>query len=333
MFKSSASPYNIVDATPFKRDILKELADACARGGIRLGFYYSQSQDWHERNGAGNEWDFGPDDKKDYDQYLRSKAEPQVKELLTNYGKVALIWFDTPRMMTGDRAQRFADIVRSTQPDTLIDGRLGTEGDYRSTGDNVIPSEVSGEAWEVPATINHTWGFRNDDTDWKSPGQIAFKLVDIVSKGGNYLLNVGPTAEGIIPQASQDILRTVGRWLQTNGDAVYGAGPTPFGDEMGEPSPKGAKDVRGDLLVYQQTQWRVTTRPGKLYITFFDEPRAPFAIPAMKNTITRAYRLADKAPVEMKTENGRTLLNLERPIFDPMATVVVVEFEGSRVQR
>jgi alpha-L-fucosidase len=102
---------------------------------------------------------------------------------------------------------------------------------------------------------------------------------------------------------------------------------------MGEPSPKGAKDVRGDLLVYQQTQWRVTTKPGKLYITFFDEPRAPFAIPAMKNTITRAYRLADKAPVAMKTENGRTYLNLERPIFDPMATVVVVEFEGSRVQR
>ena len=147
-----------------------------------------------------------------------------MKELLTNYGPVALIWFDTPRMMTGDRAQRFADIVRSTQPNTLIDGRLGTEGDYRSTGDNVIPSDVSGEAWEVPATINHTWGFRNDDTDWKSPGQIAFKLVDIVSKGGNYLLNVGPTAEGVIPQASQDILRTVGRWLQVNGEAVYGAG-------------------------------------------------------------------------------------------------------------
>jgi alpha-L-fucosidase len=333
MFKSSASRYNIVDATPFKRDILKELADACARGGIRLGFYYSQSQDWHERNGAGNDWDFGPDDKKDYDQYLRTKAEPQVKELLTNYGKVALIWFDTPRMMTGDRAQRFANIVRSTQPDTLIDGRLGTEGDYRSTGDNVIPSDVSGEAWEVPATINHTWGFRKDDTDWKSPGQIAFKLVDIVSKGGNYLLNVGPTAEGVIPQESQDILRTAGRWLQVNGEAVYGAGPTPFGDEMGEPSAKGAKDVRGDLLVYQQTQWRVTTKPGKLYITFFDEPRTPFAIPAMKNAITRAYRLADKAPVAMKAENGRTYLNLERPIYDPMATVVVVEFEGSRVQR
>ena len=333
MFKSKASPYNIVDATPFKRDILKELADACARQGMRLGFYYSQSQDWHEPNGAGNIWDFGPDDKKDYDQYLRSKAEPQVRELLTGYGPVALIWFDTPRMMTGDRAQRFAGIVRSLQPNTLIDGRLGTEGDYRSTGDNVIPHEVSGDAWEVPATINHTWGYRKDDTDWKSPGQIAFKLIDIVSKGGNYLLNVGPMADGVIPQPSQDILRTVGRWLQVNGEAVYGAGPTPFGDELGEPSNRGRKDVRGDLLVYPQMQWRVTTKPGKLYFTLFDEPRASFALPRMQNAVKRAYRLADGAPVEVKTENGRPVLIIERPIFDPMATVVVVEIDGNRVER
>src|SRR5262249_6644487 len=202
-----------------------------------------------------------------------------------------------------------------------------------STGDNVIPNTASTEAWETPATINHTWGFRKDDTDWKSPGQIAFKLVDIVSKGGNYLLNVGPTSEGVIPQASQDILRTVGGWLRSNGEAVYGAGPTPFGEELGEPSARGARDVRGEALMYPQTEGRVTTKPGKLYFTFSDEPRAGFPLPPMKNPVTRAYRLADRAPVEMKTENGRTLLNIERPIFDPMATVIVVEFEGDRVQR
>ena len=200
MFGSKASPFNVVDATPFKRDVLKELADACARAGMPLGFYYSQAQDWHEPDGAGNDWDFGPDDKKDFDRYLREKAEPQVRELLTGYGPVALVWFDTPRLMTPERAQRFTDLVRSLQPKCLIDGRLGAAGDYVSTGDNVIPSKVGAEAWETPATINHTWGYKKDDHDWKSPGDVTFKLVDIVSKGGNYLLNVGPMADGVIPQ-------------------------------------------------------------------------------------------------------------------------------------
>jgi alpha-L-fucosidase len=333
MFKSKVSSYNVVDATPFKRDILKELADACAKRGMRLGFYYSQSQDWHEPNGAGNTWDFGPDDKKDYDQYLRGKAEPQVRELLTGYGPVALVWFDTPRMMTGDRGPRFTQIVRSLQPNTLIDGRLGTEGDYRSTGDNVIPPAASDDAWEVPATINHTWGYKSYDTDWKNPGTIVFKLVDIVSKGGNYLLNVGPMANGVIPPQSQEILRAAGAWLEANGEAVYGAGPTPFGDELGEPSATGAKDIRGEPLFLPQTQWRVTTKPGKLYVTFFDEPRVPFELPSMKNAVKRAYRLADGAPVQMTQENGKTYLVVERPILDPMATVVVVEYEGQAVER
>ena len=333
LFDSKVSRFDVVDATPFKRDVLKELAAACAKRGLRLGFYYSQAQDWHEPNGAGNTWDFGPDEKKDFDQYLRDKAEPQVRELLTGYGPVALIWFDTPRLMTPERSQRFSDLVRSLQPDTLIDGRLGSAGDYVSTGDNVIPSKVGGEAWETPATINHTWGYRKDDQDWKSPGEIVCKLVDIVSKGGNYLLNVGPTAEGVIPQPSQDVLRTAGRWLKVNGEAVYGAGPTPFGDELGEPSARGTKDVRGRALFLTRNEWRVTTKPGRLYFTFFQEPRVPFELPAMRNAVRRAYRLADGAPVELKTEGGRATLVVERPMIDPMATVIVVEIEGERVER
>jgi alpha-L-fucosidase len=334
MFHSGVSKYNVVDATPFKRDILKELSDACRRQGMRLGYYYSQSQDWHEPNGAGNTWDFGPDEKKDYDQYLRGKAEPQVKELLTQYGPVALIWFDTPRMMTEARAQRFANIVRELGPETLIDGRLGTEGDYVSTGDNVVPPQVNGQAWETPATINHTWGYRKDDTDWKSAGEITFKLIDIVSKGGNYLLNVGPMSDGTIPQPSQDVLRTVGRWLRVNGEAVYGAGSSPFGDELGEIS-KAMKDVRGDPMAFRQTEWRYTTKPGKLYITFFAEPRVPFVLPAMKNTVSRAYYLGGDqgaVPIKVRTENGRTVLDIERPIPDPMASVVVVEISGAKVE-
>src|SRR5512143_2215677 len=333
LYHSKASPYNIVDATPFRRDVLKELADACAKRRMRLGFYYSQAQDWHERNGAGNTWDFGPDEKKDFDQYLRDKAEPQVRELLTGYGRVALVWFDTPRLMTPERARRFTDLVRSLQPDTLIDGRLGAAGDYVSTGDNVIPSKASGEAWETPATINHTWGYRRDDHDWKSPGQVVFKLVDIVSKGGNYLLNVGPMADGTIPQPSQDVLRTVGRWLKANGEAIYGAGPTPFGDELGEPSARGTKDLGGQPLFLARNEWRVTTKPGRLFVTFFREPRTAFDLPAMKNPVRRAYRLADGAPVEVRAEGERRSLVVERPLIDPMGTVVVVEIDGERVER
>ena len=333
LYQSKVSKYNVVDATPFKRDILKELAAACAKHQMPLGFYYSQAQDWHDPNGAGNAWDFGPNDKKDFDKYLREKAEPQVRELLTEYGPVALVWFDTPQMMNAERAQRFTDIVRSLQPKTLIDGRLGAAGDYVTTGDNVIPADVQNDAWEVPATINHTWGYKTYDHDWKSPGQITFKLVDIVSKGGNYLLNVGPMADGVIPRPSQDVLRAAGEWLKVNGEAVYGAGRTPFGEELGEASSRGAKDVRGQPLMLARTEWRVTTKPGKLYFTFFAEPRAPFELPAMKNTIKRAYRLADGMPVDMKVDGGRTYLNIERPILDPMATVIVVEIDGDKVIR
>jgi alpha-L-fucosidase len=244
-----------------------------------------------------------------------------------------LIWFDTPRMMTPERAGRFAEILRTLQPKTLIDGRLGAAGDYVSAGDNVIPYNVQSEYWEVPATRNHTWGFRTDDQDWKSPGEITFKLVDIASKGGNYLLNVGPMSDGIMPQPVQDDLRTVGRWLKLNSDAVYGAGPTPWGEEMGEPSARGDKDLRGQPLVLPHNEWRVTTKPGKLYITFFQEPRVPFELPPMKNRIKRAYQLADNRPVDIKEENGRRQLILSRPILDPMGTVVVLEIDGTQVMR
>ena len=334
LFKSAASPFNVVDATPFQRDVLKELAAACAKQGVRLGFYYSQSQDWHEPNGAGNNWDFGADSTKEYDAYLRGKAEPQVKELLTGYGPVALIWFDTPRMMAGDRAKRFTQIVRSLQPATLIDGRLGESGDYVSTGDNVIPSNVRGEAWEVPATLNHTWGYRADDHDWKSPGDVIFKLVDIVSKGGNYLLNVGPLATGEMPQPAQDVLRAAGSWLKVNGEAVYGAQPTPFGDELGEPSSRGTKDLRGQPLFLARTEYRVTAKPGKLYFTFFAGPRGPFTLPRMQNAVKRAYRLADGAPFEIRDVNGEKQLQTGGLMnTDPMATVIVVEIDGDKVRK
>jgi len=332
MFHSAVTKYNIYDATPFHRDPLKELAAACARHHIRFGFYYSQAQDWHEPNGAGNTWDFGPDDKKDYDQYLRGKAEPQVKELLAGYGPVCLIWFDTPRMMTAERVQRFVDIVHSMQPATLIDGRLGNgqSGDYQSMGDNAIPNAVVKGDWEVPATLNHTWGYKKDDNDWKSPEDLTFKLVDIASKGGNYLLNVGPTSEGLIPQPSQDNLRAVGRWLKVNGEAIYGAGPTPFGDELGKVDPT-KQDKKGGPAFVVSTDWRCTTKPGKLYIHLFKWPTGSFEVSKVKGKVTKAYLLADAAHKSLKVKQQSDHVTVALPDKAPgqIASVLVLETKAN----
>jgi alpha-L-fucosidase len=341
MYHSKVSPYNIYDATPFHRDPIRELAEACARHNMKFGFYYSQSQDWHEPGGMGNTNDFGPDEIKDtggaYDKYLKDKAEPQVSELLQNYGPVCLIWFDTARVMNvNGRGEAFIDIAHKYQPACLIDGRLGVAGDYTSTGDNAIPNEgVGTNDWETPATINHTWGFRKDDQDWKSPGDIIFKLVDITSKGGNYLLNVGPTSEGIVPLECQSNLLSAGRWLKSYGEVVYGAGPSPFGAEFGEFSTK-TKDHNGKDVFLYRNDWRCTTKPGKLYFTLFNIPRDGLIdLPDFKNEIKKAYIVGDPAqtPVTIDTTNSVRVAHVTRNGPNAIAYPICLEISGDKVEK
>jgi alpha-L-fucosidase len=326
LYQSSISKYNIVDATPFKRDVVKELAAACSKRGIRFGIYYSQAQDWHEPNGAGNDWDFVPNEEKDFDEYLKNKAITQIEELLTGYGPMCLIWFDTPVLMNNERSKPFIDMIREKQPDCLIDGRLGASGDYASTGDNRIPPIVMKGDWETPATLNDTWGFKKDDNNWKPTADLVFKLVDIVSKGGNYLLNVGPDAYGVIPAQSVENLIGVGKWLKVNGEAIYGAGPSPFGYEFGTPT--GEVDNRGIQIYNAEEKWRCTTKADKIFIHIFKWPEdGKFVLEGMKNNISGIYFLADKkeSPIEFSQLGDKVSVKLPDTAIDPLGTVICIK--------
>lgn len=311
MYESKVSPYNIVDATPWHHDPVKDLAVACQKYGVKLCLYYSQSLDWHEPDGLGNTWDFGPNEKKDFEHYLQTKALPQVKEILTQYGPIGMIWFDVPDRITKTQSKAFRNLVRTLQPDCLINGRLGNGvGDYNSMGDSFIPNRIEPGAWESCMTINHTWGYSVHNTQYESVRTLLHQLVDITSKGGNYLLNVGPMGDGMIPQPQLDQLAAIGRWMKVNGESIHGTRPAAF----------------------KFPQWgRVTMKPGTLYLHVLAWPAdGKLVLDGLTNPITKASLLADPEHKALKAsvDGGVLAVQLPGTAPDPDDSVVAVEYTG-----
>ena len=309
MFKSEVDPFNIVDATPFKRDVVKELAAACKKYDLKLGLYYSQSQDWTAPGGASARPHWDSLQNGDMGVYIDKKVLPQLKEILSNYGEIPILWFDTPKAMTKTYADKIYALIKE-YPNLIYNNRLGAGygGDLHTPEQYIPATGYPGENWESCMTMNGSWGYKSYDNNWKSSKVLIQNLIDIVSKGGNYLLNVGPTDEGLIPQPSVDRLKDISVWLDKNKVAIYGTTASPF--------------------VYLKFG-RCTRKNDKLYLHVLNWPKDGIIRLPMENTVVKASFLNNpKIKVPYKKVGKYIEFKVPAKALDSVATVLEVKIEG-----
>ncbi|MGH0054297.1 MAG: alpha-L-fucosidase [Sphaerochaetaceae bacterium] len=309
LYNSKVSDYSSMKAAPCKKDFVKEIQEACQKEGLRFGLYYSQAQDWDDPDACRE--GFGPEGRN-FDRYFHTKCLPQITELLTNYGTLDLLWLDTPMYMSEEQSETIRDLVKQLQPDCMISGRIGNGlGDYITTGDNFIPALPHHKMFEVPATINNTWGYNAFDTHWKTPKQIIQSLVKIVSRGGNYLLNIGPMGSGEIPKQSIEVLKAVGAFMYKNGESIYGTRTLP-------------------VYPYDIDWGYFTAKKNKLFIHIFETKEQAYLL-NIANKPLRCYRLSDGLPLlltQRTTCEGDSswLIALPSREADEVDQVICVEF-------
>jgi len=314
LFDSKLTDYDVM-GTPFKRDIMKELSEACREEGIKMCWYHS-ILDWHHPDylprgqGSPRPWDTRPTAGADLNRYI-DYMKGQLTELLTNYGPIGVIWFDGGWEHSAQqlRAEEVVAMIRKLQPSIIINNRIQVPQDFDTPEQSIPATGIPGRDWETCMTMNDTWGYKKDDHNWKSTETLLRNLIDIVSKGGNYLLNVGPTAEGLIPEASVERLAAVGKWMDTNGEAIHGTTASPF----------------------RSLPWgRCTKKPGKLYLHVFDWPQGDLVVPGLKNKVQKAYLLSDpgRAALTVTNEPERVVVKVPAAAPDKIASVVVLEIEG-----
>ena len=339
MFKSNASKFNIADFTPYKKDVLEALAKACKKHGMKLGFYYSQAQDWNNPGGAVSrkktaEGSDNPDSARidaftaankghwdpaqmtsTMDEYMEKVAIPQVKELMTNYGEVAVLWWDTPTNMTDEYALKLQALLK-LQPKIITNDRLKRPNFPGDTGtpEQKIPgaAEVDGKDWETCMTMNGTWGFRTSDNKWKSPETLIHNLCDIASKGGNYLLNVGPDGLGQIPQPSIERLQAIGSWMKVNSEAIYATKASPLG-----------------TLSWGRCTQKEQNGNTVLYFSVFDWPKdGNLIVPGLNQKAVSAKILAGGANLKYSSSPAGMVIQVPEKAPDTIASVIKVTLKG-----
>lgn len=320
IFKSK-DPYNIMDATPFKRDPIMELSKACQVANIKLCFYYSHVLDWHEDDAFDDEIPISKlalvkEKNEHFNTYLHKKALPQLTELLTQYGDIGALWFDMPGCIDKKYCEQIYNHVKTLQPECIVSGRIGHGlGDFITVGDNKIPILPCNKPWEMPGTINDTWGFKIGDRHWKSPHTLIRNLIKICSRGGNYLLNVGPDKNGCIPEKSVEILKFLGQYVHKNADSIYETLPMPLYPY----------DISDDGMF--------TYKKGKLFYHCFTN-HEKFSLCCIANSIKKVYLLGTNDPLKFEVTYSEANLChdmiIEQPFngFEDHFPVFCIEFEG-----
>ncbi|MBL4559947.1 MAG: alpha-L-fucosidase [Labilibaculum sp.] len=317
MFDSKVTDFDIVDFTPYKKDILKELAEACKKFDMKLGLYYS-TPDWHfngdtqERNPTDGKISvFGKVSKENEDYQVA-----QLKELLSNYGEIVELFFDMGEP-TADQSKRFAETIRTLQPGCLVNGRvMNNQGDFITMPDNHLPeTPITDLAWETPGTFYHTWGYKSWVKGDPLPIQIKKQirnLSKIVCMGGNYLLNIGPKSDGSIVNYEKEVLEGVGAWVAVNKEAIHDTQVNPF----------------------KKLNWgysSVKEEENNLFLHVFDWPEnGELQIPGLKNNIVKAYYLKDttKTPLKISVDGNEKVIAISKDAIDENLSIVVVEYEG-----
>ncbi len=328
LWNSEVSHYDIGDYTNHQRDIVKELAEACKKHGLKMGLYYSHWVDWEHEFGWDHTREITGLSPEQYDQYWQEKVIPQMRELLTNYGEISLFWFDmwldhSETIVTREQLLQLKSLIRELQPNCLVNSRLGLsieedpDIDFKTMGDNELGSKKEEFPWQSPATVAHSWGFHASDNEWKSTTTLLKSLIGNVSLNGNFLLNIGPRANGDVPFEIEQRMLEMGKWLEINGESIYGAQ---------------AFDLPKDQHDWGKITCKKTGTGTNLYLHVYNWPLTKeLSLTGIKTKPEKVYLLTDKQKTPLPFLHSDVFTKIQLPEIqpDPYVSVVVVQYSTS----